>query len=169
MPNQYAKDTSTHLYEAMRKLWRIDWSSPSGVAYARGSGAYVPGEPAGYKDVCMGGFAFTFNKRNYEGFRILVYLLQDVDVDGRRVVPLSEFSFWDIDPTRSPFRVNPVSGYRGVLWDKSQKRYRAVLSVRPKRLIIKSSKCPVECAIAFNEAALEHYGDEAILNEIPTG
>jgi hypothetical protein len=167
VPNQYKKDTSTQLYEAMRKVWCIDWTKPSGVAYARGTGAYVPGDPAGYRDSSLGGFAFTFNKRAYEGFRILVYLLQDVDIDGRSIVPLSEYSFWDIDPTRSPFRINTSTGYRGVFYDSSQKRYKALLSVRPKRLLIKTSKCPIECARAFNEAALEHYGDEAILNEIP--
>lgn len=156
----------TQLYEVMKELWVVDWSTYSGLAYRRPHGIRRVGEGVGYQDSCMGGYVTSFQGRTYEVFRILVYLIQGVDILARPIVPLSEYGSDQLDPHRIPNKVNPGTGYRGVQFDKTANRYRAVITLDGKQKYIASYRTPIEAARAFNEAALKAFGDEAVLNDV---
>jgi hypothetical protein len=59
-----------------------------------------------------------------------------------------------------------TSGYKGVGWDKSTKGWRATIMVKGKSLWLGSFKTKVEAALAYNDAAIEHFGEFAYINKI---
>ena len=65
---------------------------------------------------------------------------------------------------RPPFR-NNKSGYKGVYW--TQGRFTAAIKVNYRKICLGRFDDPVEAARAYNEAALEHFGEFAWLNPLP--
>lgn len=61
------------------------------------------------------------------------------------------------------------SQYKGVSWDKTNQRWRAVLKIRGKNSYLGSFKSETEAALAYNGAAREHYGGYARLNDVARG
>lgn len=57
------------------------------------------------------------------------------------------------------------SKWLGVLWNKDRKNWRASIKINGKRTDLGSFKCEDEAAMAYNEAALEHFKEFASLNE----
>jgi len=49
-----------------------------------------------------------------------------------------------------------TSGYRGVVWSNDRNRWRASIQVNKKRKTLKSSKCRLECAYAYDEYVLSN-------------
>lgn len=156
----------TLLYEAMKTMWEVDWSTHTGLAYKRRIGTHAVGAPVGWMDADMGGYCTSFQGRVYEMFRILVYLIQDVDIEGRRIIPLSEFGPENIDPHRIPNKINPTTGLRGVRYDKHGKRYHASICVDNKVRFLASYKTKEAAARRYNEEAILLFGDKAQLNEL---
>lgn len=56
-----------------------------------------------------------------------------------------------------------TSGYKGVDWSKEKKKFRARLAERT----LGYYATPEQAALAYNEAAKEHFGEFAFLNIIP--
>jgi hypothetical protein len=56
--------------------------------------------------------------------------------------------------------------YRGV-YQVSRNSFKALLSSGSKRLQLGSYKTAEEAAVAYNQAARQHHGDFAVLNEVP--
>jgi hypothetical protein len=61
---------------------------------------------------------------------------------------------------------NNKSGYKGVCWNKSKQRYVARIGVNNKKVECGEFKSPHDAAIAYNNKAVELYGEFAVLNEI---
>lgn len=59
-----------------------------------------------------------------------------------------------------------TSGYKGVTWNKRQKRYVAVICKNYKSVHIGSFKSEIDAAKAYNKKALEFFGEFARLNEV---
>lgn len=59
---------------------------------------------------------------------------------------------------------NNTSGYKGVTWNKKDKRYRAQISYNNKMLHIGSFGNAIEAAKAYDKIAKELYGNYAWLN-----
>lgn len=57
--------------------------------------------------------------------------------------------------------------YRGVKWHTRDKRWRACLSLNNKTLHLGSFATEEDAARAYNKGALEHFGEFAVLNEVP--
>jgi len=53
-------------------------------------------------------------------------------------------------------RSNNKSGYRGVAWDKSRKKYRAFIVVNKKMIFLGRFDCPIEGAKARDEYIIKH-------------
>lgn len=67
-------------------------------------------------------------------------------------------------------RKDNSSGFKGVHYhvpDYGKPRWRARLSVSNKRIHLGLFETPEEAAIAYNEAAIKHFGEFAFLNTIP--
>lgn len=61
---------------------------------------------------------------------------------------------------------NSASGYRGV-YKASKNRWHARIKVDGRPLYLGSFGSPHDAARRFNEAAIEKYGEFAVLNEVP--
>lgn len=58
------------------------------------------------------------------------------------------------------------SGYQGVCWDKSCKRWKVTISVDGKPKNLGKFKCKHEAARAYNSAARKYHGEACFLNVI---
>lgn len=64
-------------------------------------------------------------------------------------------------------RENCASKYKGVSWHKRDKRWEVYISPKVgKRMYVGGSKNEKKAAEIYNNAALDHYGEYAYLNEI---
>lgn len=63
-------------------------------------------------------------------------------------------------------RKDNKSGYRGVYWEKSCKKWRTVISFDGKKNCLGFFNNVLDAAIAYNKKAKELHGDFARLNEI---
>ena len=67
---------------------------------------------------------------------------------------------------RALFR-NNTSGYKGVYWDRPQRKWMAVIMANGRRKRLGVFDDPVEAARAYNHAAAEAFGEYAWLNPVP--
>lgn len=63
-------------------------------------------------------------------------------------------------------RRNSTTGYKGVCFDKYKSRYMAHIHPNGRMVFIGYYSTPEEAALAYNEAALQYFGDYAKLNVI---
>lgn len=63
-------------------------------------------------------------------------------------------------------RINNTSGYKGVYFEKDSKKWKAQISNLGKRLCLGRFQTAKEAAKAYNEAAIEYYGEFARLNTL---
>ena len=61
---------------------------------------------------------------------------------------------------------NNTSGYKGVHWNKRDKRFVARVAYKGKYIIAGNFDDPQSAAIAYNMKAIEVYGEFAVLNEV---
>lgn len=61
-------------------------------------------------------------------------------------------------------RPDNTSGYKGVTWDKRNKRWNASITVNGKHLYISQFTNPIDAAHAYDEAAKKYHGKFAKLN-----
>lgn len=59
-----------------------------------------------------------------------------------------------------------TTGYKGVCWHKSHKKFLARIMVYGDRIHLGYFNSKEEAAIAYNKAAKEHFGEFALLNEV---
>jgi hypothetical protein len=59
------------------------------------------------------------------------------------------------------------SQYKGVYWKKADRRWAAQIGLGGARIALGLFRSEEAAAAAYNEAATEHYGEYARLNEIP--
>lgn len=62
------------------------------------------------------------------------------------------------------FQANNTSGYRGVAWDKKNKKWRAAIKINGKTTSLGNYDDPIEAAKVRDAAALKYYGEFARLN-----
>jgi hypothetical protein len=61
-------------------------------------------------------------------------------------------------------RKNNTSGYKGVTWVARRKRFMAQIAVRGKHIGLGYYKNPIDAAKAYDEAAIENFGEYANIN-----
>lgn len=61
---------------------------------------------------------------------------------------------------------NNTSGFKGVMWDKEQRKWRAMLRFAGKLLHLGRFTDKIEAARAYNEAAVKYFGEFARLNPV---
>lgn len=61
---------------------------------------------------------------------------------------------------------NNTSGYRGVWYRKDLRKWQADIKVNYQKLYLGIYKTREEAAIAYNKAAIEYFGEYAVLNDI---
>lgn len=59
-----------------------------------------------------------------------------------------------------------TSGFKGVCWHKRAKKWMAHITVNNRSLYLKLHNTKRAAARAYNEAALEHFGNYAVLNKV---
>ena len=62
-------------------------------------------------------------------------------------------------------RTDSTTGYKGVSWDQSRKKYAADIKVNGKRLRLGRFNTAFEAAKAYDTAALKHCGEFATTNQ----
>lgn len=63
--------------------------------------------------------------------------------------------------------VNNTSGYKGVSWNKKNKKWRADIGIENKKVYLSLFQNKIEAAEAYNKAAIKIFGEFALLNKIP--
>ena len=63
---------------------------------------------------------------------------------------------------------NSSSQYKGVSWDKREKKWQAQIFHKGKKTHIGVFICEHQAALAYNEKATELWGENALLNEVKT-
>lgn len=66
-----------------------------------------------------------------------------------------------------PANRNSRSGYKGVSWFKAGKQWRAVLNIGSEHITVGYFDNVRDAVIAYNQAALAHFGAFAYLNPVP--
>jgi hypothetical protein len=61
---------------------------------------------------------------------------------------------------------NNTSGYKGVTYNKINKKWQASIGVNKAKIYIGSFIDPIDAARAYNEAALKYHGEFAHINKI---
>lgn len=61
---------------------------------------------------------------------------------------------------------NNTSGYKGVVWNKKEKRWRAVIWYKEKYYLLGKYETKNEAALAYNQAAIKLHGAFAALNKL---
>jgi len=64
---------------------------------------------------------------------------------------------------------NNTSGYKGVRWNEKDKRWRAYIRKDSKSIYIGNFKELKEAVIAYNNKAIELFGEFAKINQVPEG
>jgi hypothetical protein len=62
--------------------------------------------------------------------------------------------------------VNNTSGFKGVYWHKTTKKWMSYIRINKKSLYLGIYTCPIDAARAYNEAALKYHGEFAHINKI---
>lgn len=62
---------------------------------------------------------------------------------------------------------NNTSGYKGIYYDIRTGHWHAHLRVDKKKIHLGTFLTKREAALAYNDAALEHFGEFAVLNKVP--
>lgn len=65
-----------------------------------------------------------------------------------------------------PLSVRSKTGFKGVTWHTSKKKYGAAIRARNKKYFLGYFTDKIEAAKAYNEAAKIHHGEFAYLNKI---
>ena len=63
---------------------------------------------------------------------------------------------------------NNTSGYRGVSWNKVDKKWQVIVQFQGKFRNLGRFTCILEAAKRYNQFAAENYGEFAVLNQIPS-
>lgn len=63
-------------------------------------------------------------------------------------------------------RIDNNSGYRGVFWRTRERKWVSRITINKKRIYTGSFDNKIEAAIAYNNSALKHFGQFALLNTI---
>lgn len=61
---------------------------------------------------------------------------------------------------------NNKSGHKGVSWSESGRKWRAKIVVNYKQIHLGCFRDKIKAALAYNKAAIEHYGEFACLNKV---
>lgn len=62
--------------------------------------------------------------------------------------------------------INNTSGFKGVYWHKSTKKWMAFIKINNKQLYLGLFIDPIDAARTYNEAAVKYHGEFANLNKI---
>jgi hypothetical protein len=63
-------------------------------------------------------------------------------------------------------KINNISGFKGVSWDKENNKWRASIGLNGRNLKLGRFTTPIEAAKVYNTAALEYFGEFARLNPV---
>jgi hypothetical protein len=69
-------------------------------------------------------------------------------------------------PINQPKSIRSKSIYKGVSWDSHHKKWRVAITVNKKMVSIGRFLSEHDAALAYNKAAIKHFGEFAKLNEI---
>ena len=71
-----------------------------------------------------------------------------------------------LNSANSKRQVNNKSGFKGVFWSKQKGKYIAMIQANKQLYYLGCSDDPVRLAIKYNEAAIKHFGEFAVLNGV---
>lgn len=63
-------------------------------------------------------------------------------------------------------RVSSISGYKGVSWHKTAKRWQAMIRVNKRGIALGYYSTKEQAALAYNEAAKRYFGEFSLPNEV---
>ena len=165
--------------EFLEQAFLIDDTSPSGLRWKKSKSTRVkPGDVAGTKS-SRGYWNVYINDRRYKVHRILYYMRTGIDpgqhlIDhaprdpsDNAILRIASSSQNGANRQKSLYKQKKThSQHKGVTWHKQHKKWLAQIIVNAKKSHLGYFQTELEAASAYNEAALEAWGEFAVLNNL---
>jgi hypothetical protein len=171
--------------EELQKVFELTDKCQSALMWKIHIGSKKPGDFAGCLDKANNywkvGLTLNGNKKTYFAHRIVFFLRTGINpgeyqidhVSGDRSDNTNELRLVNHklnSANQKPASTYKLKGttskYRGVWFRKESKKWESVIMVNGKNKYLGRFKCEHEAATAYNKAALEAWGEYAMLNKI---
>lgn len=160
--------------ERLKYLFVVDPTSPSGLRWKNVTSKRMRvGDIAGAL-TNQGYWTVSVDYRAYRAHRIVFYLQTEqnpgsLDVDHvngvQDTLNLRLATPSQNQGNRKKSR-SKYSEFKGVTWDQSRNKWKAHIMVNKKTINIGRFDSEIEAAIAYNSAAVKHFGEFAHLNKV---
>jgi hypothetical protein len=166
-------------YETLHEVFELDEESPSGLRWKKSLCTRIkPGDVAGTKSD-KGYWNVYFVSARYKVHRIIFYMKTGIDPGNKLIdhkdgdtslnknLRLATNSQNSTNRGKSLYRSSVThSAFKGVTWHKQHKKWLAQITVNRKKFHLGYFSDEVEAAAAYNAAALEHWGEFAVINNL---
>ena len=164
-------------YEKLHEIFELDETSPSGLRWRKSSCTRIkPGDVAGSKSDRGYWNVYVISAR-YKVHRIIYFMKTGTDPknnlidhelgtpDQNKSLRLANSSQNGANRKKSAYRKQPTqSKYKGVTWHKQHKKWMAQIIVAGKKQHLGYFEEECAAAIAYDKAALEAWGEFAVVN-----
>jgi hypothetical protein len=151
----------------------VDLDKPSGLVWIKNRRGVRVGEIAGTRvNKNPNRYSVVYRGERYLTHRVLYYLRTGLDPGSLEIDHKNHGGIKDVLrlATRSLNNANRrktnkgASGYKGVYWEKRKSKWMAQIKVKGKCTYLGLYSTRMEAAWAYNQAALKHFENFAVLN-----
>lgn len=166
-------------YETLHEVFELDDASPSGLRWKKSLCTRIkPGAVAGTK--CDKGYwnVYLISTR-YKVHRIIFYMKTGVDPNNKLIdhkdgntsvnknLRLATNSENGTNRKKALYKNSSThSKFKGVTWHKQHKKWLAQITFNRKKMHLGYFSDEVEAASAYNSAALQCWGEFAVINDL---
>ncbi len=163
--------------ENIGEYLELNEDSPSGLIWKKKTAVKtIVGSIAGHFHKAKKRWITTFKGQLYYSYRVVYYLRTGIDPKGAYIDHATHKAHTNEDLrlanstdnlANTRIRCDNTSGFKGVVFDKKRKLpWRARLTFKGAEIHLGRFKTKEEAARAYNDAALEHFGEFAYLNKV---
>lgn len=137
--------------------------SKQGVLKDMTAGKTVPKGKHPYKQICINNSRYDIHRIIFlwhHGFMPIQVDHEDMDKTNNKIKNLRQAT-QSQNQHNKPMQKNNSTGFKGVCYDKRNKKFKSSISVCGKPLSLGYYKTPEEAHEAYKQAAIKHFGEFA--------